>query len=149
MAIHDIVFILPSLVKMTGEFPEAVKALLRDHVTSFEKLEVLLLLSGEPHQAWTTASLSSRVHVPEDLIVEALDALQRSRLVGSTAGAGQRVVRYAPATAELAHAARELLRVFPDQRAAIIGFMNANAIERVRSGAIRTFADAFILKKED
>jgi hypothetical protein len=27
--------------------------------------------------------------------------------------------------------------------------MNTNAIERVRSGAIRTFADAFVLRKED
>lgn len=134
---------------MTDEFPQAVKALLREHVTSFEKLELILLLSGQPQQAWTTPSLSSRLHVPEELIVEALDALQRSKLVASTLEAGQRVVRYAPATSELAQAARELVRIFPDQRAAVIGFMNANAIERVRSGAIRTFADAFILRKED
>ena len=130
---------------MTDEFPEAVKALLREHVTSFEKLELLMILSGEPQQAWTAASLSSRLHVSEELVVEALDALQRSRLVGSTVEGEQRTVRYAPASTELAHAARELARIFPDQRAAIIGFMSANAIERVRSGAIRTFADAFII----
>jgi hypothetical protein len=133
---------------MTEEFPESVKALLREHVTSFEKLELILLLAGQPQQAWTIASLSSRVHVPEDLIVEALDALERARLVGSTIEGGQRLVRHAPATAELAHAACELLRIFPELRAAIIVFMNANAIERVRSGAVRTFAEAFILRKD-
>ncbi len=134
---------------ITDEFPEAVKALLREHVTSYEKLELLLLFGGEPLQPWTTASLSSRVHIPEELTVEALDALQRSKLVQSTIEGGQRVVHYAPATAQLAHAVRELLRIFPDRRAAIIVFMNANAIERVRSGALRTFSDAFILRKED
>jgi hypothetical protein len=148
MVLHDTAIILPPIVTMSDEISEAVKALLREHVTSFEKLELLLLLSGEPQQAWTIASLSSRVRVLEDLIVEALDALQRSRLVTSAVECGQRVARYAPATAELANAARELFRIFPEQRAAIIVFMNANAIERVRSGAIRTFADAFIIRKE-
>jgi hypothetical protein len=44
---------------MTDELPQAVKALLREHVTSFEKLELVLLFG----LAIADPSLETRHHV--------------------------------------------------------------------------------------
>ena len=56
---------------------------------------------------------------------------------------------YAPANPDLAHAVEVLARVYETDRAALMNVMNASAIERLRTKAMRAFADAFIIRKKD
>jgi hypothetical protein len=136
---------------MNDELGEKTRILLRDFITSFEMLEVLLLVRTSPGQSWTAASVAGCVRVPEDLIARALEALHAKCLVHAGAPLAQGEFRYGPGTADLAAAIDELAEDFAERRAAVLSTLSTNAIERLRSGALSAFADAFILgsKRKD
>jgi hypothetical protein len=134
---------------MTDELHEKTRALLREAITSFEMLEIVLLMRAQPEASWTAASLAGRVHVPDDLVARALHALHAAGLAAAVdappgAKSGQ-LYRYRPATPDLATAAEALALDFSERRAAVLSTMSTNAIERLRSGALSAFADAFVL----
>ena len=56
---------------------------------------------------------------------------------------------YRPTSSGLDAAAGRLDREYAERPIRIIQLMSANAIERVRTAALHTFADAFVLKKKD
>jgi len=124
---------------------EAVQALLRDRLKSFEQLEILLLMHSQPNQPWTLESVSAKVRISPVLLHEALLGLRASGLI-ETDGKQHRC---RPTTEALAAAVAELARAFEEHRAAILGQMNANAIERIRSGSLKAFTDAFVIRKGD
>jgi hypothetical protein len=136
---------------MTGAYdiPEAVQALLRDHVTSFEALAALLLLRSNPNARWSVEAIAREIRMLPDSTVAALQALRASALVACQCEGAQLLCQYAPGNPWLASAADALAQAFEDHRVAVISCMNANALERVRSGAIRTFSDAFLIKKKE
>jgi DNA-binding IclR family transcriptional regulator len=139
---------------MNDELGEKTRALLRESITSFEMLEILLLLRAHPDLSWTVSSVAARVHMPDDLVARALEALRARQLVRSGVpplAPGSRDYTYGPGTTELAAAAEELVRDFAERRAAVLSTMSTNAIERLRSGALSAFADAFVLgsKRKD
>lgn len=59
---------------------EAIRAFLRDHIDSFESLEILLLLRRE-HAACAAEELCRRLKTRAPLIDDALASLVRARLV--------------------------------------------------------------------
>jgi hypothetical protein len=130
---------------MNGDLGEKTRILLRDFITSFEMLEVLLLLRTSPGQSWTVASIASHMHVPDDLVARALETLIARRLIHAGAPLAEGEFRYGPGTATLAAAVDELAEDFAERRAAVLSTLSTNAIERLRSGALSAFADAFIL----
>lgn len=132
-----------------NQIPEAVQALLREHVTSFEALAVLLLLRADPNARPTIEAIASQIPMPLDLTVGVIHSLRESALVACKPDAQQMFCHYAPGNPQLARATDALAHTFEEQRVAVISFMNANAIERVRSGALRTFSDAFIIRKKE
>jgi len=130
---------------MSDEIGARTRALLRDQITSFEMLEVFLLLRAHPEQGWTAAAVAERLHVPADLVANALDSLKIHQIAEATPPLDAAAFRYRPATAQLAEAGEDLARDFADKRAAVLLEISANAIERVRSHALGAFADAFVL----
>lgn len=141
------------IAKGVGPLPEslptAVRAFLRDHIESYEQLEILLLLRRRPGEALTARALMDRMELPRDTVEESLDGLARAGCVTAGARSGE-PVRYAPRDATLAATIDGLAAAYEDSRLAIIKLMSANAIERVRSAAIHTFADAFVIgRKKD
>ena len=133
---------------MTGDLPEDVRALLREHIETYEQLEVLLLLRRARHEKWTVAGLAARLQVRDELIDSALEGLRTAGLVAVTAAAPAPHFAYLPATSSLDAAAGRLDRDYAERPIRIIQLMSANAIERVRTSALQTFADAFVLKKK-
>lgn len=127
--------------------PEVVRALLRDHLTSFESLEILLLLREYSPQYRSAHDISRETGVPADLTLSSLTALESSRLIERTAN-GSLQFRFAPASAGLSEAVAELASMYRDQRAAVMSEMSLNAISRIRSGTLRAFADSFILNRK-
>jgi DNA-binding IclR family transcriptional regulator len=128
--------------------PAGVRAFLRDHVESYEQLELLFLLRQEHAREWTAVQFAERTGLPADEIDTALAALQRAGCVGERA-TGTGAVRYAPCDARLAATIDELALANEQNRLAIIKLMSANAIERVRN-ATQEFADAFVIgRKKD
>lgn len=127
--------------------PDDVRALLRERIGSYEQLEILLTLCEEP-DGGTAEALSSRLHIPLPLTASTLTELQARGLVRlETVAAGTRYV-YEPATPALEATVSRLAKAYAEHTIAIIKLMSSNAIGRVRTGAARAFADAFILRKD-
>lgn len=132
---------------MTEAISAEVRELLRDPVTSFERLEVLLLLQGAPEHPFDAATVSSRVRMPQDTVIAALEALAERQLIDKVQTSTPPTYRFVP-TAPHAEAVRALAHAYDEQRAAVMSIMNTNAIERLRSSTIRTFADSFLLRRK-
>jgi predicted transcriptional regulator len=133
---------------MNDELHEKTRALLREAITSFEMLEIVLLMRAQPETSWTAATLAGRVHIPDELVDRALHGLHAAGLaMASDAPAGSKPglqFQYKPANADLAAAADALAADFAERRAAVLSTMSTTAIERLRSGALNAFADAFV-----
>lgn len=130
------------------DLPEDVRRLLRDHVESYEQLELLILLRAEPDHPWTVEALSARLRVPASLVLLALDTLQTAGFVSSRPlGAEKQYARLAQSNNVEATLER-LVQAYREHPIPVLKQMSANAIERVRTAALRTFADAFILRKD-
>jgi hypothetical protein len=132
---------------VTIELDAEVCRLLFDHVTSYEQLEALLLLHARPAQWHSATQVAAALHIDAANAAAALMALARQRLLGAEAagGAGGQRWLYAPADGRLATSVDKLAQAYGRQRLEVVKQMSANAIERVRSSAARTFADAFLL----
>ena len=133
----------------TDDLPEDVRALLQEHIESYEQLEVLLLLRRERYEEWTVEGLATRLHVREELVGSALEGLRAGGLVAATAAAPAARFAYRPASSGLDAAVGRLDREYAERPIRIIQLMSANAIDRVRTAALHTFADAFVLKKDN
>lgn len=133
----------------TDDLPADVRALLHEHIETYEQLEILLLLRRERYEEWTIAALATRLHVRAELIGSALERLRSGGLVAVLSAAGAVRFAYRPGSSGLDAAAGRLDREYSERPIRIIQLMSANAIERVRTAALQTFADAFVLKKKD
>ncbi|MGH8228276.1 MAG: hypothetical protein ACREU3_10305 [Steroidobacteraceae bacterium] len=136
------------------QLPDDVQALLRERIESYEQLEALLVLQEEGGR--TAEELCARLRVPLTLVESALRDLQSYGLVQPRPAqsapqqpepAAQRYV-YAPQTAALAAAVAHLASAYAQDPVPIIKLMSSNAIQRLRTGAVRAFADSFILRKD-
>jgi hypothetical protein len=134
---------------MPETLPKNVHAFLRDCVESYEQLELLLFLREHAAEEWPMRDIAERMRFPADEIDQAVKGLLAARCIAERTEP-QRAIRYAPRDEGQAEAIDELAAAYAARPLAIIKLMNANAIERVRSAAMDTFADAFILgRKKD
>ena len=129
--------------------PSEVRELLERHIESYEELELLLLLRRERSpEGFTAGRLIERLpHIPASLIPPALARLLASGLLGAT-GSDTPHYAYRPASPGIDTAAALLEREYAERPIRIMQLMSAHAIERVRTAALRTFAEAFVLKKD-
>lgn len=131
----------------TSGLPEDVRGLLHEHIESYEQLETLLLLRRQRSEEWTAEALAARLHIRPELVEGALAGLEASGLVAATATAPTRFA-YRPVSSGLDAATERLGREYADRPILIIQLMSANSLERLRTAALHTFADAFVLKKD-
>ena len=129
---------------MVGNVSEALQAFLHDSISSYEELEALLLLVSASHRSWTDDELAEALKVPVERIEPAVDALALVEgLLAIDNQNGQRRFQYAPKNEWLRQVVEELATAYVEQRLAIMQLMSTNALNRVRSVAIRSLANAF------
>ncbi|MEP7247010.1 MAG: hypothetical protein ABI885_25460 [Gammaproteobacteria bacterium] len=134
---------------MTADsLPAAVHTLLREHVMSFEQLEIILLLHRQPRQGWSATEISEDRRIPLELVADALTGLETSKLIRRIGNAGERV-QLSPAEPATADAVRALALAYQDQHASVMSSMSMNAIERIRSRTLRAFSDSFVFGKRN
>jgi hypothetical protein len=137
----------PDCCFMSAEtFSDTLRALLREHLTSFEQLEIILLLRVPPVHDWTVSAMSDQLRMPRELAEAALAGLVSGGLVRCDPTGAH--FRFAPATPALAQAVEDLATAYADRSAAVLSEMSINAIARIRSGPMRAFADSFIFGKK-
>lgn len=133
----------------TDRVPDDVRALLSERIESYEQLEILLALERARGAEKTSDELSTTLRVGSALVEPALRALESRGLIGRRSTTEHEPhYLYMPATAALDGAVQALARAYAEQPIPVIKLMSENAIQRVRTGAVRAFADAFILRKD-
>jgi DNA-binding IclR family transcriptional regulator len=115
-----------------------------EHIASYEQLEVLLLMAKERQAPWSARTLAERLGLDSDSCQAALEHLLDHGLVAAGPAAGE--FGYHPASSELEQKVETLRQTYQEQRVAVVQMMSGNAVERVRTAAIRTFAGAFRLR---
>jgi DNA-binding MarR family transcriptional regulator len=131
----------------TGQPSREVEALLHDHIESYEQLELLLLMRGDREALWTAEALSARLHMHSSLVQAALDRLESAGFIEVRAAGIEKRHAYLGQSDNVEATISQLAAGYRENPIPIIKLMSANAIERLRTGALRTFADAFILRK--
>jgi predicted ArsR family transcriptional regulator len=119
-----------------------VQAFIAEHVDSVMQLEVLLLLHGRPQTEFSAADIADQLRIDRGWVEGQLDNLC-SRGLLACSDAPPRGYRYAPKSPESASAVAELARAYADRRVTIISMIFSKP-----PSSIRTFADAFRLRKD-
>jgi DNA-binding MarR family transcriptional regulator len=136
-------------VGMTEDaIPQAVQELLQQHLTSFEHLEVLLLLHAHAQEDWDVASVSERTRLAPEIVEKVLASLESSELIRRRTR-NRNLFRLGPRLPESMDAVEQLAALYRERRAAIMSLMSMQAIERIRSGGLKMFADSFVFKKRN
>jgi len=126
---------------------EDVDVLLRSQVGSYEHLAILLRAHRDPDRSWSILELSEVLLIPLTLADNATRELHDSGLL-VPAGTAPPRFRFASDAGRSAAVAR-LARAYHENPVAVIQALTTNAIQRLRTSALRAFADAFVLRKKD
>lgn len=130
-----------------AEPTEELQRFLREHIETYEQLEIVLLLRHRSGQSLDCDAISVELRLPEAVAEEALDALSQRELVTRTPAAAGPLFSYRPETPHLAELVSALAQLNHDRRLDVMRLMTANSIERLRAKAASTFADAFLLRR--
>lgn len=130
-----------------GGLPPDLQALLRDHIQSYEQLEVLLWLRDRRQEAWSPDSLAGRLNLAESMTEEACLALLEHRLIEARGAPPQWVFQYRPESAAHDTAIGQLVVAYAEHRLDVVRAMNANALDRLRTKSLGVFSGAFLWKR--
>jgi hypothetical protein len=121
-----------------------MRQFLFDHVATYDELEVLLLLQGQPELDWTIKTAAQELGLLGEACQVALENLAARGLLAL--GGNPTTFRYAPASKELGDAAERLQRAYLKDRFTIVQLMTTNAMDRVRAAALDRLGGALQLR---
>ncbi|HEY4187439.1 MAG TPA: hypothetical protein VGP07_20350 [Polyangia bacterium] len=127
---------------------QEVRALLSIKIQSIEQLEVVLFLRERLGHAWTPSALAAKLHLTSSEAEGALRQLRSARLVDVVRSDSTTSFRYLPGDSNLSETVERLALEYQQSPLEIVRIISANAIERVRTGTLRFFADSFVLGKK-
>lgn len=125
-----------------ADLSEPVRRLLAS-MDSVEDLEVLLLLSSQPDRRLTVAEIGQLLHTQRDL-TQVLERLARLNLVAVKL-AHEVLYRYESGDPAMARVVEELRTEHVNRRLLVL--QNLGGIASSSSSAIRSFADAFRIRR--
>jgi hypothetical protein len=111
---------------------------LADYVEGYEELATLVALHAAGGEA-SAVELGAATRLRPSALAEVIERLARAGVV-RTSGEHVALAIDDPRLAELA-------ALYRNDPVAVLTMMNALAIERVRLGATRAFADAFVIRR--
>lgn len=126
-----------------GDLPEAVRRLIADHIDSVEQLEILLLLQQHPERSWTAESVARELRISPLSAGDRLKDMARSAILSRLQGS-EAEYRYAPESPQMAEAVAGLATAYSERRVTVINLIFSKPVDK-----IRTFADAFRLRRDD
>ena len=119
--------------------------LLRSHVDSYEQLEILVLFGRQPGAQLTTPAVASSLTMLEDTAAEGLRQLAVKGLLEPRPGPSGEVFECRP---EWTDQLGRLAIAHRDAHVDLITLMTNNALERLRTSALRAFSAAFFLGRK-
>jgi hypothetical protein len=127
----------------TSDLPEEVRRFIAHHIDSVEQLEILLLLHQQPGRAWSSEAVARELRIPSKSAGERLEDMVHDGPL-SRQGVSPEEYRYGPESMKLDDAVRGLATRYATHRVSVINLIYSKPIDK-----IRTFADAFRLRKDD
>jgi hypothetical protein len=131
-------------MSMVG-IPEDVRRFLLEHIESYEQLEVLIHLRKQPDRSSSSEAIASASSIPLAAVEAALEDLREAGLAEVSSRGAAPEWRYVALQPDVDATIVRLSQAYEENAIDIVKLMNANAIERVRTSAIRAFANAFIV----
>lgn len=122
--------------------PDDVRHFISENISSVAKLEVLLLLRAQRDKEWTAEGVAKELAMSPEVMETHLQELLARGLL-TVADTTPRSYRYGARTAELDRLANELATIYQARRVSVITHIYSEPVDKVR-----TFADAFRLRKE-
>jgi len=120
-----------------------VTALLSQHISSVEELEILLLLRRRADRCWDAAAVAEELRTSESSAAKRLGDLCAGGLV-EEAEASDRGFRYGPGSAWKRAAVDQLAELYAEAPFRVIDMIFAKPIAN-----LRVYADAFRYRKDD
>jgi hypothetical protein len=120
-----------------------VRRLIADHIDSVEQLEILLLLYQHPERTWDAEAVARELRVAAVSAAERLEDMTHSGILARKDGKPVEY-RYAPKSAGLGDAVRGLALAYSERRVTVINLIFSKPVDK-----IRTFADAFRIRRDD
>jgi len=119
-----------------------VRRLIADHIDSVEQLEILLLLYQHPERSWSAESVARELRVSPMSAGDRLKDMTRAAILARVPGA-EGEYRYAPER-QMGEAVAGLAAAYSERRVTVINLIFSKPVDK-----IRTFADAFRLRRDD
>jgi DNA-binding MarR family transcriptional regulator len=119
-----------------------LKRFLFEHVESYEDLGVLVWFHRRSGASGTAARIAADAGLPEASVEEAIEKLSARGLLSRSAEQDA-AFHYTPADAAIREVLNRVMDLYENNAVEIVGFMTANAIERVRTAGTRMFAECF------
>jgi hypothetical protein len=129
--------------------PPDVLTLIHERLAGLDELEVLLLVRGGAVHGVSATEVADRLGLPVSSSEAALVSLCSASLLVHDGGGGGAERRYAyrPGTPELDGAVSSLAAIYGERRLEVMRILSNSALDRIRSAAARTFADAFVIRR--
>ena len=113
------------------------------HVRTYEQLETLVLLAAHTDRTWTAHDVAEALKIPLDAVQEGLRALAGELVLQATA---ESPLTYGIADPDVLRLVHSLAQIYEDNRLLVMQLMNENALERMRTDALRAFSNAFVIR---
>ncbi len=126
---------------------QVVQELIRERIHSIEELEALMLLRAEPLRHWSDSAVAEALKISPALTRSALQLLVQKGLC-SALSSDNSSTKFDPETPALEARVEQLAEAYGAHRIEVLVFISQSAISRVRSGALRVFAQAFCISSE-
>jgi hypothetical protein len=124
------------------DFPETLRAFIREHIPDVDAAELLIKLAREPARQYAVPSLVDELQPTAISEVSARRHLSSFEERGLVESAGE-LFRYSPASPEVDSCVQALMRVYNARPVTMV-----RVIYALRDEKIRSFADAFRIKKK-
>lgn len=128
---------------MPEQIPAELAQLIDDYVESLVQLEALFLLRRDSQRARDAGDLAKSLYISRDMCESQLAGLERSGFVQRTSPPDAKF-QYRPKDVETDRLIGELAALYQERRVAVISRIYSKPVNKVR-----TFADAFRLRKEE
>ena len=119
-----------------------MRRLIADYIDSVEQLEILLLLYQHPERSWSAESVARELRVSPMSAGDRLKDMTRAAILARVPGA-EGEYRYAPER-QMGEAVAGLAAAYSERRVTVINLIFSKPVDK-----IRTFADAFRLRRDD
>lgn len=128
---------------MADVFPNELKLFISQYIESLAQMESLFLIRQNPQRSWDAAQIAKALYISPEMSASMLDELHRSGFLARDPSADP-CYRYQPSDPEADRLLSELSDYYQARRVAVITEIYSKPVNKVQ-----TFADAFLLRKDD